>query len=67
MEIWDEKMQMECAKSFEKHDVVKLMTTPNQTKLMEECLNYILNADITHEEVTTLHIYNKFQSSSENG
>jgi hypothetical protein len=33
---------------------------------MDECLGFILNADITHEEVNTLHII-FFNSSLQNG
>jgi hypothetical protein len=29
MENWDEKMQTECALSFQREEVVKLMTLPN--------------------------------------
>lgn len=51
MESWDEKMQTDCARSFQKEDVIRMMSATNQTKLMEETLDIILNADVTHEEV----------------
>lgn len=60
MEIWDEKMQSECALSFQRDEVIKFMSLPNQQKLMEECVNIILNAGVEHEEVrinkTLIHI-----------
>lgn len=65
MEIWDEKMQTECGRNFEKADVVRLMTTPNQSKLMEECLNFIINADVTHEEVKYLEYITFFKFIAE--
>lgn len=51
MEIWDEKMQMQCAMNFHKEDVIKNMNNQNQVKLMDECITIIINADITHEDV----------------
>ena len=51
MEIWDDKMQIECALSFQREEVLKLMNSNNQQKLMEECLNIILNANMEQEDV----------------
>lgn len=51
MEIWDEKMQAECALSFGKEEVVKIMTQSNQIKLMNECINIITNATPEQEDV----------------
>lgn len=45
-------MQTECAVTFQKENVIKLMSFPNLQKLMEECLNIILNANIENEEVS---------------
>jgi hypothetical protein len=47
MEIWDNEMQVECAKSFQKEEVVQYMSSENQMKLMDECISIIMNADIT--------------------
>lgn len=51
MEIWDDKMQNECALSFQREEVIMKMTLQNLQKLAEECLNIILNANIENEEV----------------
>jgi hypothetical protein len=51
MEIWDDKMQNECALSFQREEVIMKMTLQNLQKLGEECLNIILNANIENEEV----------------
>lgn len=52
MESWDMSMQMECAKSLHKENVLSMMTPGNHIRLMDECLNIVLNADTnTQEEV----------------
>ena len=51
MEIWDDKMQNECALSFQREEVISKMTLQNLQRLMDECLNIILNASIENEEV----------------
>eukprot|EP00347_Sterkiella_histriomuscorum_P001141 403373167 len=50
MEIWDDSMQIECALSFCREDVIKYMNSQNQQKLLDECLNIIINADINNED-----------------
>jgi len=50
MENWDNEMQIECAKSFQREDVVQYMTPENHMKLMDECLNVIMNSEITQED-----------------
>ena len=50
MENWDNAMQLECAKSFIREDVLQYMSGENLIRLMEECLVIILNADISQEE-----------------
>ncbi len=51
MEIWDDKMQNECAISFQREEVISKMNLQNLQKLMEETLNIILNANIENTEV----------------
>jgi hypothetical protein len=43
------------------------MNSVNQSKLIDECLNIILNADITHEDVCNKSIINKIFSLYKNG
>ena len=52
MENWDESMQIECASSFSNGEVVKCLNQTNIAKLMDECLNIILNANIENDDVS---------------
>ena len=44
-------MQIECAKTFQKDTVVSKMSEKNKEQLVDETLNFILNANLEHEEV----------------
>lgn len=52
MDSWTDDMQLECAASFQKEKVVRLMSSQNQQKLMEETVNIILDSDIAKEDVS---------------
>lgn len=52
MDGWDDNMQSQCADSFCKQNVVKLMNEANSLKLLDETLNVIINADINNEAVS---------------
>ena len=45
-------MQIECASSFSNGEVVKCLNQTNIAKLMDECLNIILNANIENDDVS---------------
>lgn len=51
MESWDDKMQNECAISFQREEVISKMTLGNLQRLMEIALTIILNFNIDNEEV----------------
>ena len=53
MDGWDDNMQSQCADSFCKQNVVKLMSEANALKLLDETLNTIINSDINNEVVSS--------------